>query len=432
MARRKVPFTIGVFLASTFSLANTARSQVPVVSDRASSSHTKYTQPKISSRPFNEASISAISKGPQGLSQVEISSRRPYLTKVPKFDRAVKESYVSRFKDGSVAYYTINQEIQRYLEGIIRNSRAPHLAAVVMEPKSGKILALSGKSRTLVSPLTHSGYPAASLFKVITAAAAVDTIGIDTFTNIKFRGGDYTLNRYNYLPNSRSDRRLMSVGMAMGKSCNPVFGRIGLKLNSPSLLRDYVSLFKFNSNIPSDILLPLSRAVIPNNSFELSRTSAGFGEVRLSPVHAATFMSAVANGGTVLRPLLIDKLQSAYGQIVYQAKSTSLGRALNRVTSSKLLELMSFTTTHGTAKNEFMAYGRKRLPYDVAGKTGTLRGSDPKGLTQWFIATAPINDPKVVVSIVSVDGAGVSDKPTRIGRLLIEQYLKQFYPTSKR
>jgi len=85
---------------------------------------------------------------------------------------------------------------------------------------------------------------------------------------------------------------------------------------------------------------------------------------------------------------------------------------------------MRYTTMVGTSRKEF-AYRRKALinASQVAAKTGTLRGDDPEGITNWFLAAAPIDNPKIAVAVVVVDGHGASTRASRLGRMILEKYL---------
>jgi len=112
-----------------------------------------------------------------------------------------------------------------------------------MNPRTGKILAMAGDSPSIPNLEFHAGFPAASLFKVVTSAAAIEQAGVTPSTMVAFRGGNYTLTEANYIPNPRLDRRSMSVAEALGRSCNPVFGQLGSQYINSTLLRRYTKLF---------------------------------------------------------------------------------------------------------------------------------------------------------------------------------------------
>jgi cell division protein FtsI/penicillin-binding protein 2 len=292
-----------------------------------------------------------------------------------------------------------------------------------MNPRTGAILAIAGKSASIPDIEYHADFPAASLFKVVTAAAAVEQAGIQPNSIIPFRGGTYTLNEWNYLPDPKRDRNVMSVAEALGRSCNPVFGHLGLRYLNGNILHKYARLFGFNRSLQFEAPLTTSSADIPTQDlYELSRTAAGFGSVRISPIHAAAMMAGVANGGLLPRPHIVSKIVSRDGEILSQSKPDVLNRVIQPSTAASLMEMMRYTTTIGTSRREFMRGSRPTLGnIEVAGKTGTLRGSNPVGLNNWFIGSAPLNNPELSLAVITVD-APYSGKASRLGRKVFEKF----------
>lgn len=345
------------------------------------------------------------------------------LSKRPTFESRIGDRYVSVTSKNNLVFYTIDPDLQNFVSRVVAQAPAHHVAIVAMNPRTGAVLAIAGKSPTIPDIEYHADFPAASLFKVVTAAAAVEEAGIHPDSLITFRGGTYTLNQSNYLPNPRADRRVMSVGEALGRSCNPVFGSIGLKYLNGSILARYAEKFGFNQPLGFEAPLPSSSASIPNNdAFELSRTAAGFGEVRISPIHAASLVSGIANGGLLPRPQIIERITTSDGALIEKPQPEMLRRIIQPDTAQSLLEMMKYTTTIGTSRREFMRGERGTLGnIDVAAKTGTLSGTNPVGLNNWFIATAPINNPELALAVITVDPQH-SAKASRLGRLVFEKY----------
>ena len=345
------------------------------------------------------------------------------LSNRPNFEKRLGDRYASITKKNNFVFYTLDPDLQDYVSKLVNQAQASHVAIVAMNPSTGAILAIAGRSNSLEDIEYHAGFPAASLFKVVTAAAAIEHAGIEPHSLIPFRGGTYTLNQTNYYPDASKDRRLMSVGEAMGRSCNPVFGHIGVKYLNGQILSKYARQFGFNRSLGFEVPLPESSAWIPqNDSYELSRTSAGFGEVRVSPVHAAALMSGIANGGILPRPQIIDSVVSPDGTVIYKQKAESLQRIVEASTSQSLMEMMRNTTTIGTSRREFMRGSSPTLgTVDVAAKTGTLTGDNPVGLNNWFIGAAPISNPQVSVAVITVDPRR-SSKASHLGRLVLQKY----------
>lgn len=350
---------------------------------------------------------------------VQINTQKITLTKLPNFSTAYRSRVSSLTPDQNFVQFSINQDLQEYAKQVVQKVPAPHVAVVAMEPSTGRILAMAGKSLSVGNPILHSGFPAASLIKVITAAAAIERSGVRGDTEIAYRGAPHQLGPENYYPNPDLDRLTMSVEEALGKSCNPVFSRIGLKYLNPSLFRAKLASFGFNSSIGFQSSLSVSSATVPNEDYEFGRTTAGFGDVYLSPVHAVTIMSAIANGGVLSEPSYIDQVSTASGDILYKHTQQILGQAIKPSTASQLLQIMTATTRIGTSKREFAG----QVPWNVPGKTGTLKGENPKGLNNWFIGTAPLEKPRIAVAVVVVNPSQRVSKASHIAKLIFQRYL---------
>lgn len=348
---------------------------------------------------------------------------RVMLGERPSFASRVGDRYASLTHGNNFVFYTVDPDLQQFVANLVNKAQAKHVAIVAMNPRTGAVLAIAGKSPTIEDIEYHAGFPAASLFKVVTAAAAVEEAGIQPESLIPFRGGTYTLNEWNYLPDAKKDRKTMSVAEALGRSCNPVFGHLGTRFLNGSILQKYSRLFGFNRSLQLEAPLPASSAEIPKQDlYGLSRTAAGFGDVTISPVHAAALMSGVANGGLLPRPYLVQEVVSRDGEILNRTKPDVLNRVVQPSTAASLMEMMRYTTTVGTSRREFMRGSRPTLGnIEVAGKTGTLRGENPLGLNNWFIGSAPLNNPELSLAVITVD-APYSGKASRLGRKVFERY----------
>jgi len=322
-------------------------------------------------------------------------------------------------------FYSLSPDLQDTAEALVRSAKAPHVAIVAMEPKTGRILALAQRSTSLSHAALHAGFPAASLFKLATAAAALDAGVLGPYSKIYFRGGNYTLNINNFKPDQGRDRRCMSLAEGLGKSCNPVFARVALQHLSAPVLRHYARRFGFNTDLKFSVPLKMSVAAVPEDDYELARTAAGFGAVQISAVHAAALMSGIANGGVLPQPTLVDHIIGPRGELLYRNHPLFLQRMMKSTTAKALMEMMRFTITSGTSRYAFFEHGKPVMPgVEVAAKTGTLRGSNPPGLNRLFIAAAPVHNPKIAVAVIVVNPGDTASRPSYLGRRLLQSYLK--------
>ncbi|MFO0417729.1 MAG: penicillin-binding transpeptidase domain-containing protein, partial [Pseudomonadota bacterium] len=364
--------------------------------------------------------------GTSKLDVVELSGSSDGILRLkqrPSFSSKIGDRYASVTPRNNIVFYTLDSDLQDYVSKLVAGASAEHVAVVAMNPKTGAILAISGKSQSIPDIEYHAGFPAASLFKVVTAAAATEVANIQPDSLIAFRGGTYTLNQHNYYPNPRADRRMMSVGEALGKSCNPVFGHLGVKYLNGSILTRYAQKFGFNRSLGLEAPMPRSSAEIPHDDmFELSRTAAGFGRITISPIHAALMAASIANGGSLPRPYFVDRIVDIDGVTLERTRPEILQRIVEPETAQTLMEMMRNTTTIGTSRKEFMRGGRAALgEIEVAGKTGTLTGSNPQGLTNSFIGAAPIQNPEIALAVITVEPSH-SAKASRLARLVMQRY----------
>lgn len=367
---------------------------------------------KVLSLPVESASFTLTRAGAVNMNQI------------PSFTTAWHGRFAGVNDQNEYAFFSLQPRLQKQVEQLISKIRAAHVAVVAMDPKSGRVLAMADRSNSIPNMVLYSGFPTASVFKLITTAAGLERRVIEPRSEVRFRGSNYTLTQANYEPNSRLDHRSMSVAEALGRSCNPVFGRIALRYLSPGVLQFFANSFGFNSRLPFDLPLKASSAEIPSDDFGLSRTGAGFGATTMSPIHAATLVSGVANNGLLPRPILIDEVRDEYGHVIYEAEPTYLKRMISPATSKKLLEMMENTTTMGTSRKDFNYRNHPLLPgIRVAAKTGTLDGDYPTGINHWFVGAAPIERPEIAIAVIVVGPSSM--RASSIGREVIEAALKQ-------
>jgi cell division protein FtsI/penicillin-binding protein 2 len=219
----------------------------------------------------------------------------------------------------------------------------------------------------------------------------------------------------------------MSLAEALGASCNPAFARVALQHLQPKDLQNAATRFGFNASIPFEAELGKSTALIPESKYEFARTAAGFGEVFISPLHAATVMSAIANSGKLLQPKIVKSIHEKDGATLFESTTNELRSVTTGAVATDLLQMMESTTTTGTSRKEFLRSGKPVLgDIPVAGKTGTLRGQNPYGVNNWFIGAAPISNPDIAVAVVVVSPNGTSTRASRIARQIMQFYFNTY------
>ncbi|MBU2498069.1 MAG: hypothetical protein KKE57_04155, partial [Proteobacteria bacterium] len=221
---------------------------------------------------------------------------------------------------------SIDPSLQKYISNLLNRSMTHQAAVVVLRADTGRILAMTnyenpgkGEGENLC---LRADFPAASLFKVVAASAAIETKGFTPETPLFFRGQKHTLYRSQLKETERKNRYVRKTNLkeAFSGSINPVFGKMGIHDLGREIMADYAEKYLFNRSIPFDLPLAMSRIEVPEDPFGLAEIASGFNKRTLiSPLHAALMTAAVANGGTIMEPWLVGSVEEASGKILYQA-----------------------------------------------------------------------------------------------------------------
>jgi peptidoglycan glycosyltransferase len=344
---------------------------------------------------------------------------------IPSFKKIWEGKFIEQHGPYQLIY-TVDPVLQTSVEEVFRKYRPPFSAFVALNPKTGKILALADYSRE--SPENggiwkRATYPAASVFKIITAACALEKGVLNYDSSVSFRGNKYRLGPGKINKPSKWDQQT-HFDEALGKSNNVVFGRVASQLVGPQTLRQYCEAFGFNHPLPFDFPLESSRATIPDETYELARCGAGFAGVTLNPLHGAMIAASIANGGAMMRPYLIETVRSNEGETLYQARAEVLGQPISVKTAWDLNRMMRRTVEDGTAAKTFHRYGKDLVQKIlISGKTGSLSGDNPPGSYDWFVGFAPADDPQIAFSAMIINHGGYKLR----GVFVAQEALKIFF-----
>jgi cell division protein FtsI/penicillin-binding protein 2 len=308
--------------------------------------------------------------------------------------------YVASLGSGR-AILTIDPRLQARLEKTLASYAVPWGATVLLEPGTGRVLAMAEHSDAEPQRkgiATAAFAPAASVFKIVTAAALLEQ-GVRPGDEVCFHGGKHRLQPKLLADDPRRDRTCFSLATAFGHSANVVFAKLAERGLDPAVLRSTAGRFLFNGEIPFSRPIEMSRADFPADPFQLANTAAGFGAVKLSPLHAALLASIVANGGQFVPPALIESVEGASAP----APRTPV-RVVDEGVAGALGEMMRSTCSEGTARRAFRRASGPLRGVSVAGKTGSLTDPTPYRDYTWFVGFAPADHPQVVVATLIVNG----------------------------
>lgn len=302
---------------------------------------------------------------------------------------------------------TIDPGLQASLTKIMENYQVPYGAAVVLEPSTGRVLAMAEHSEAkpeLRGLPIRAVYPAASIFKIVTGSALLEA-GVSPDTEACFHGGKRSLSA-RQLEDTERDGACYSLALAMGKSANVIFAKMTSKHLSADALKRMAARLRFNREIPFAQPLDVSLAYIPEDGFALANTGAGFGDVYLSPLHGALLAAVAANDGRWVDPVLVEP-----------APFMPLPEpepVLTPTAAHELTRMLEETVTHGTARGVFRERGFQVK--DAVGKTGTLADREPFRDYSWFVGFAPKDNPRVAVAALIVNDPKWRIRGSYLGR----------------
>jgi len=202
---------------------------------------------------------------------------------------------------------TINWELQQFITDMSARYKLYHGAVVVMDSRSGDILAAYGKSPSGEDcTLALDPEIAASIFKLVTATAAIEQKGIRKDTRFFYTGNAHTL--YKRQLTSRRDKWSADITLtdAFARSNNVVFGKLGIQYLGEEPIAATARKLGFGQSPLRIFESPPSVLFAPRNEYDLAELASGFNrETRISPLHAAEMVTPALNGGYMVKPRLV-------------------------------------------------------------------------------------------------------------------------------
>ncbi len=293
-------------------------------------------------------------------------------------------------------------------------------AVIVTDPKTGRILALVSKpdfdpntieanwdyflntdtEGTLLNRATQGQYPPGSTFKMVDVVEylqenpdkADDYLYTCTGT---FEQDGESLHCFHNEVHGQVD-----LEESFALSCNCSFSNIGLGLDRAAYIRTLDTLL-FNKDLPYDMPCSGSKINLTRDisTREMIQVSIGQGTTQMSPLHLNMLTMAAANGGTLMKPYMLDKVTDPKGGVLASTAPTSCGSLFSGEVAEKLTGYMRAVVTEGTAVS---LSGRS---YKPAGKTGSAEFDEETNSHAWFTGFAPFDDPRICVTVI-IEGEG--------------------------
>ncbi len=319
-------------------------------------------------------------------------------------------------EQGLNAVLTIDQTIQyiaeRELDKVYQERSPKSATIVVMDPRTGEILALANKpdfdpnqfhkspAQVRRNTAIADSYEPGSTFKIVTLAAALEE-GVTNRDDQFYDPGYIKVNGETircWAPEGHGSQTLAEV---VQNSCNPGFINLGLKLGTQRLYK-YINGFGFGNPLGFDLPGEASGIVIPEKQVKpVDLATISMGQANsVTPLQMVTALSAIVNGGKLMKPYLVKELRNKEGQVVKKYNPQVMRQVISDDTSKLERELLEAVVSHGSGRNGYIE------GYSVGGKTGTAQKPVPGGgysTTDYvasFIGFAPVDDPQLVAIVV--------------------------------
>jgi len=329
---------------------------------------------------------------------------------------------------------SVDQRLSGYINNLLNRSRTIEAAVVMLRADTGQILALTGYPRNSGQKPENiclkADFPAASLFKIIASAAAIETRDFTPDQSLSYQGGRYTLYKRQLQRKRSKYNNRVSFKSAFSKSINPVFGQIGIYDLGQEVMNEYGKRFLFNQDITFDLPLSSSFLEVPEDDFGLAEIASGFNKrTKISPLHAAMITASIINKGIIMQPWIVSKITNGSDQILYQNQIEEIARPMSENTAQKLKILMRDTVKNGTCRAAFAELRRKK-PYnliDLGAKTGTINDLSDQYKVDWLAAYAlPEKEGYgVAIVVLAVHGELLGIRAKDIAGNILKYYLKK-------
>ena len=330
--------------------------------------------------------------------------------------------------DGTVLRYSIDPGFQKNMQDYFDKKRPPYALFIAMEPSTGRIISLTTSSQHQSWNLnaTYRLFPMASLFKMVTAAAALEQAKITPSTEMSYRGRAISENPGNWDPHPRRGGITMDMTQAMGKSVNPVYGKLASDLLGKEALAATCNNFGFNRPLVPEIPAQPSRAEVPDTVRGLRLMGSGLDhDLKVSPLHAAAITAAIANNGVMMAPRLVDSTIHEGKEIPFDTPR-EIARVVQPEIAGELRRMLLTTVTTGTSGKAFRTHDGRRLlsVMKVAAKTGSISGDNPAGFYTWFTAYAPAENPRIAVLALVINDGRWKIKASQVGEHALTAFFR--------
>lgn len=376
--------------------------------------------------------VGYVQKGKTG---IEAFSNFKLLKVSNKMLQTVNQVFSDNSIKGNHVILTMDAELQHLARELLNGRKG---AIIVMDPSTGKILSMVSnpdfnpnqlnekweqlkedeKNSPLINRVTQGLYPPGSVFKIITTTAVLEKNNNWNEFHYNCTGDDIFDENVIRCYNSNAHGEI-DLEKAFYLSCNTGYAKLGIEVGGEKL-QEISEKFLFNRNLPYELEYSKSQFSINKDSKdrEIVETAIGQGKTLVSPLHMALITSAVANGGILMKPYIIDHVETNYGKIKDKTIPKSYGTLLKPKIASQLTKMMVDVVQKGTGTQASIS------KISVSGKTGTAQNASGEDHA-WFVGFAPSEKPRAVVAVIIENGGSGGKVAGPIARKLLQKVLNE-------
>ena len=371
--------------------------------------------------PYGDVFAHVVGYDSMGKSGLESTENFDLLTSNAFFLERLAKEFKEEKNIGDNIITTLDSELQQAAYDALGSYKG---AVIVMEASTGKVLAMVSKptfdpnevaedwdwlstdeNSTLLNRAMQGAYAPGSVFKVVTTLEYMRENAAYTDYSYECVGeiteGATTIHCANNRVHGTED-----LGLSLAYSCNASYSNMGLSLKISSYRKTAEELL-FNSKLPALLPYTQSKFQLTKDSpdSEIMMTAIGQGKTQVSPYHVTLISAAIANGGTLMKPYLVDRVENHTGSEIEKNLPEKYGKLMTSDEAAQLKHYMAGVVQSGTGA----ALGGEN--YTVAGKTGTAEySSDKEKSHSWFTGFTNIDNPELVITAVveSADNSGMS------------------------
>ena len=387
--------------------------------------------------PYNGMFAHVVGYNDYGRAGVELSANFTLLRSHVGLDDQIKNDLSETKNPGDNVILNLDYNLQKTAAESLGSARG---AVVVLDASTSKVLAMYSSpsfdpnnmeavwetahteegesSAILLNRATQGLYAPGSTYKVITAMEYIrEHPDYESYSHVC--NGTDIYNSVSIRCSNSTAHGAVDLKTSLARSCNTSFADIGVNYLNIDSLADFSEELLYNKDIPfeGDASKPVFKLTGESDKSYIPQTVIGQGDTLTTPLHNVLIMQAIANGGYMMEPGLIDRVEDAEGDLVKKYKPKSYGQVIEPEVTRDIIPMLEEVCNTGTA-SQFMA-GKS---YTVAGKTGTAEYDNNGNCNSWFVGFSSKDKPDIVVSVVVEDYTSNQISGTSVASRIMDAY----------